>query len=369
MLRALIILFLFLALLAGNAWITSQTRWQWELQLVTLELGHWLALACLLVLILICRRWHGRQCFIAIGAFSALAGVFMIPARQAAEIAAREHLEFSWFKLWTPFLSDGGYEVRQERRTFWSEGGESLDMVIHSPVYPEEALPCILIAHSGGWDGGDPGEFAWANESIASHGYAVCSFGYRLAPEHRWPAQAEDTRRAVAWVREHAREFGIDPDQLVLMGRSAGAQIASACAYSMPELKVRACVSIYGPSDMVFARQVSYPDDILKSLTLVHQYMGGDPAQLPDVYRTASATQFISAQSPPTLLIHGSLDALVWVEHSRRMSRLLAHRDDHHFLELPWGTHGCDYFASSPGGQLSMSALLRMMEQSYSGTP
>jgi pimeloyl-ACP methyl ester carboxylesterase len=99
-------------------------------------------------------------------------------------------------------------------------------------------------------------------------------------------------------VRAHAEELGIDPDHLILLGRSAGAQIATACAFGIPELSVRRCIAIYGPPDMVFARKWSYPDDILKSLNLVRQYMGGDPEDVPDAYRTASATEFITSQSP-----------------------------------------------------------------------
>lgn len=354
---------LILALLAVNAWIMSPTRWQWQLQLATTEFGHWLALLSLLLIYpaLQSSRWLAVVCLL-------LAVVFFIPAVQASRIAAAQGLRFSWLRLWQPVHAEK-FSVRCERRTFWREGDEALDVVIYRPVGVEKPLPCLLVAHTGGWDSGDPGEFVGANTELASHGYVLCSYAYRLAPKHRWPAQAEDTRRAFAWVRSHAAELGIDVNRIVLMGRSAGAQIAAACAYGMPDLGARACIDVYGTPNMHLAREWSVPDDLLKSLTLVRQYMGGDPHEVTEGYRTASATEFLDSHSLPTLILHGTLDSLVGIGHSRRFSTSLAKRDGHFFLEIPWGTHGMDYFPSTPGGQLSMSAIVSFMERFVHDTP
>lgn len=359
----LILALFLLALLALNAWITSPTRWQWQLQLATAEFGHWLTLLSLVLIYPAAQssRWLALVCLL-------LACVFLIPAVQASRIATAQGLHFSWLRLWLP-LHTGKFKVQHERRTYWKEGGESLDIVIYRPVGADKPLPCLLVAHTGGWDSGDPGEFVGANTELACHGYVLCSYAYRLAPKHRWPAQAEDTRRAFAWVREHAAELGIDMNRIVLMGRSAGAQIAAACAYGMPELGACACIDVYGTPNMHLAREWSVPDDLLKSLTLVRQYMGGDPHEVTEGYRTASATEFLDTHRLPTLILHGTLDSLVGIGHSRRFSTSLAQRDDHFFLEIPWGTHGMDYFPSTPGGQLSMSAIVRFMERFVHDTP
>lgn len=355
--------FFFLSLLALNAWRLTPTRLQWQAQLVTQEFGHWLAL--LSFALVYPATQHSRWLALA---FVMLACVFLMPAIQASRIAKAEKLPFSWLRLWFP-LRFNQPAVHRERHTYWQNGDESLDIVIHRPVGANQPLPCLVIAHTGGWDSGDPGEFDWANTELASHGYVLCSFGYRLAPKHKWPAQAEDTKRAFTWIRDHAAELGIDTGRMVLMGRSAGAQIAAACAFSMPELSVRGCILVYGTPNMYIAREWSLPDDLLKSLTLVRQYMGGDPHEVPDAYRTASATEFLDTHNLPTLLIHGTLDSLVGIGHSRLFNQRLAHRDDHHFIELPWGTHGTDYFPSSPGGQLSTAAILRFMERFAAGPP
>jgi acetyl esterase/lipase len=359
----LILALLLLAFLAVNAWIMSPTRLQWQFQLVTTEFGHWLALLSLMLIYPAVQssRWLALVCLL-------LACVFLIPAMQASRIATAQGLHFSWMRLWLPFHT-GKYQVAQERRTYWKEGDESLDMLTYRPIGADKPLPCLIVAHTGGWDSGDPGEFVAANTELASHGYVLCSYGYRLAPKHTWPAQAEDTRHAFDWVREHAAELGIDTNQLVLMGRSAGAQIAPACAYSMPELGARACIDLYGTPNMYLTREWALPDDLLKSLTLVRQYMGGDPKDVPEAYHTASATEYLDQRDLPTLIIHGTQDSLVGIGHSRRFNERLAGRDDHLFLEFPWGTHGLDYFPSTPGGQLTKSAIVRFMERYTHGAP
>ncbi|WP_395747802.1 alpha/beta hydrolase [Prosthecobacter sp.] len=361
---ALILVLLLLCFLAVNAWIMAPTRLQWQLQLVTTEFGHWLTLLLLASVYPALRssRWLALLCLL-------LAIVFLIPAVQASRIAKAQGLAFSWLRLWMP-LHSGKLKVQVERRTYWNGGGESLDVVTYRPIGRAKPQPCVLIAHTGGWDSGDPGEFIAANTELASHGYVLCSYAYRLAPKHRWPAQGEDTRHAFAWVREHAAELGIDANHIVLMGRSAGAQIAAACAYGMPDLGARACIDVYGTPNMHLAREWSVPDDLLKSLTLVRQYMGGDPHEAADGYRTASATEFLETHRLPTLILHGTQDSLVGIGHSRRFSTSLAQIGaDHFFLELPWATHGMDYFPSTPGGQLSMAAILRFLERLGHGAP
>jgi acetyl esterase/lipase len=270
-------------------------------------------------------------------------------------------LPFSWLRLWFPRRE--GKNVIVTRTCAIEHEGDQIDVVTYEPARDGKTRRCIVALHTGGWDSGDPGEFPAANRELAARcDVVICSVGYRLAPKHPWPAQAEDTRRAIEWVRESAATLGIDADDLILLGRSAGAQIATACAFGMPELRVSTCIAVYGPPDMFFARKWSYPDDILKSLKLVQQYMGGDPEDLPEAYRTASASEFVSEASPATLLIHGESDSLVWVEHSRRLHAKMQGLARSAYLELPWGDHGCDYFPNSPGGQLSLAMMERFLK-------
>jgi acetyl esterase/lipase len=342
-----------IALLALNAWLTPRHLLQWKFSLLVLELGHWFALLALVTVA--AAAWQQRWLLVAIGLLLTVA--LMLPAVQAA----RSGHGFSWAQLWFPSSTSS---TSQERREFWRSGGESLDVVIYKPQSASGPLPCLVLLHSGGWENGEPGEFEAANRAIASHGIAVLSFGYRLAPKHPWPAQREDVVNAVQWTRDHAQELGIHPDQLFLMGRSAGGQIASAAAFLLPELKVRGCIAFYAPHDLSFAHQFSREDDILNALKLLRQYLGGDPKTAAENYLNSSAYYHVTGQSPPTLMLHGPRDALVWVLQSRRLTDKLKQSGvAHEFLELPWAVHGCDYFPGSPSAQIALQAVLSFVNE------
>lgn len=101
-----------------------------------------------------------------------------------------------------------------------------------------DGLPVLVNVHGGGWVYATKEEYRLYCTHLAKRGFVVVNFTYRLAPEHRWPAQMEDACAAFAWVLEHAREYGGDPERLVAVGDSAGGQILSlyCCCFNNPEL-------------------------------------------------------------------------------------------------------------------------------------
>jgi dipeptidyl aminopeptidase/acylaminoacyl peptidase len=90
--------------------------------------------------------------------------------------------------------------------------------------------------------------------------------------------------------------------------------------------------------------------------------IGGSPSEKPEAYAAASPINFVNATTPPTLLIHGGNDAIVWPQHSQLLAgRLRAADRPHLYLHLPWATHGCDANLSGPSGQLSLYAIERFL--------
>ena len=89
------------------------------------------------------------------------------------------------------------------------------------------AKPVLLFVHGGGFVQGDKGGKSWPNANVgrmaAQMGMISAVTNYRLAPEHGWPAGAEDVGAAAVWLRAHAGEYGGDPARIVMMGTSAGA--------------------------------------------------------------------------------------------------------------------------------------------------
>jgi acetyl esterase/lipase len=104
---------------------------------------------------------------------------------------------------------------------------QSLD--IHAPT-AGNGHPIVVWVHGGGMKGGDKalaGITVLKPDFFLSRGYVFASVNYRLAPEQKHPAQAQDTAAALSWLHDHATEFGGDPDRLFLIGISAGAQLAA----------------------------------------------------------------------------------------------------------------------------------------------
>jgi acetyl esterase/lipase len=340
-----------------------------KVALVATEFGHWLFLAPLLLALLPAPRTGWSLGATALALIAAI--LFLSSAVRASVVAARfpADLErafprgdnsgdcdapFSWKTLWFPVAPQ---KVAVATYTYATRGDEALHLLYYRPVSHHPA-PCIVVIHGGGWEGGSPDEFPGLSHLLAQRGYAVAAIEYRFAPRWTWPAQREDVHDALSYLRTHADELGLDPQRFVLLGRSAGGQIAEAVAYGAHDPTIRGCIAFYAPADIHFAYEFARADDILNSLRLVRQYMGGTPQEVPQNYDSASGILLAEKSSPPTLLIHGSRDELAWVRQSARLdARLTTLGAPHYFLELPWATHAFDYNLHGPGGQLSTYAV------------
>ncbi|MFI5357444.1 MAG: alpha/beta hydrolase, partial [Opitutales bacterium] len=228
---------------------------------------------------------------------------------------------------------------------------------------PRRGAPCLVVIHGGGWDNGDRTQLAVWNYRWAARGYAVAAISYRLAPRWIWPAQRDDVLAAIAWLKAHAGQLGFDPARLVLLGRSAGGQLATAVGYGARDPAIRGVIALYAPHDMLFMWSIARKDDALKSTKLTLQYFGGPPeGERRAVYESASGQLLARAGSPPTLLVHGGLDTLAWYRHSERLDARLAELHvPHYYLRLPWATHGFDFNPDGPGGQLADYAIDRFL--------
>jgi len=145
------------------------------------------------------------------------------------------------------------------------------------------------------------------------------------------------------------------------MGRSAGAQIASAVGYAADDPAIRGVIGLYGVYDMEFVWSISRTDDVLNSLNLMNQYLGGGPTTKNQAaYDSASAQGLVRGpnKTPPTLMMHGTIDTLWWVKHSQRLAdRLTKAEVPNVMVELPWAVHAFDFNLDGPGGQLTTYAV------------
>ena len=235
------------------------------------------------------------------------------------------------------------------------------DTTLTMDFYPSQlpgARPCVVVVHGGSWAGGDSRQLPELNSVLAAKGYNVISINYRMAPKYQSPAPVEDIKNCFAYLKKHSAELNIDTSKLVLLGRSAGAQIALLAAYTLHEPDLIGIIEFYGPADMVWGYSIPSNPLIMDSRKVMGQYIGGTYKEVPQKYFNSSPLEFVNKSSVPTLIIHGMNDVLVSPEHSRRLNlKLQQNGIKCYWLKLPWATHGFDFNLHGPGGQLSTYAV------------
>lgn len=366
----------------------------WKLSIVVMEGGHYLALP-LLILGILSLTGTGRWA----GVFFILAGcLYGTTAVRALSTAAslRKDFEAGWGRVTAPFgvlrrstpLSIADMFIGIETpapvfKTFVYKNRGDLDLKLD--FYPSRTLsrkgdadtaikgsrsanvalaPCVVVLHGGGWDGGARSQLSDLNGFLAAEGYAVATLQYRLAPKHQYPAPVEDVREAMAWLRAHADELAIDTARFVLLGRSAGGQIALQAAYTLNDPSIKGVIAFYAPADMVFGYSLPTNPLIMDSRKIMEQYLGGGYPAVPGNYVASSPVEHLSPSSPPTLLLQGRPDVLVSWRHTAHMKAKMDSLGVRHFIvDIPWGAHGFDYVFRGPGSQISLYFIERFMAE------
>lgn len=186
------------------------------------------------------------------------------------------------------------------------------DMDLYLPAgRSASATPWLVLIHGGAWVSGDKSDFAPYIDSIRKFlpGYALANLNYRLASFNGnfFPTQERDVDSAVQFLVRHASSYGVS-SRFVLLGVSAGGQLALLQAYKYVHPRAGAVVSLFGPTDMADLYVHSPDTALIRHLPLI---MGGTPAQNPALYQHSSPLHYVSAASCPTLLLQGGKDPLV----------------------------------------------------------
>jgi len=222
--------------------------------------------------------------------------------------------------------------------------------------------PCVIVIHGGSWSQGDEKQLPDLNSYLADRGYQVAAISYRLAPTYKSPAPVEDTRDAMNYLIANSEKLNIDTNNFILLGRSAGGQIALVAAYSFHDPRIKGVISYYAPADMIWGGKIKGNPFVLNTEKVFADYLGGNIEQLPQKYSECSSCEYVNSSSTPTLLIHGAIDPLVAFEHAIRLQKKLnAFHIKNYFLDLSNATHGCDYNINGPSGQLSTYAVERFI--------
>ncbi len=257
-------------------------------------------------------------------------------ARVRPELRAKWQTELPWRRLLRIFpIRCEEVECCSDIR-FDRVRGINLKLDVYRHRSHPSNAPTLLQVHGGGWSIGDKREQALPlMHQLAAHGWVCVSANYRLSPHATFPEHLIDVKKAIAWIREHAAEYGADPEFLVVTGGSAGGHLAALAALTAndPEYQpgfekidtsVRAAIPFYGVYDFT-DRWGLWPNRGLARI-LERDIIKGSREELPEEYRKASPFDRIHDHAPSFCVLHGSSDTLVPVEEARRFSRELRNR-------------------------------------------
>jgi len=239
------------------------------------------------------------------------------------------------------------------------EGHERQKLDLFLPKDAAKPLPLVVWIHGGGWQGGSK-EFTPAF-FLLSKGYAVASINYRLSQHATFPAQIEDCKAAIRWLRAHAKEYNLDAQHIGVWGGSAGGHLVAllGTANNVKEWetlggntdqssRVQAVCDWYGPTDFTRITATSQ-----KANGPVSRLLGGPVADNLEKAKKASPITYVSSDDPPFLIMHGADDKTVPPEQSEIFADALKKAGVEVTLKiLPGAGHGGPAFSSPESRKL-----------------
>jgi acetyl esterase/lipase len=300
----------------------------------------------------------------------------MLPPLQACGIARANDVELS-LQRYLFGASEAHGKVEAQTITYATVDGQKLELDAYLPAGAGEGTTrraAIIVVHGGSWNGGERSDFPQWDEWLNEQGYAVFDVEYRLAPQPNWRTATGDIKCAVGWVKRNASQYGVDPQRIALMGRSAGGHLALLAAYAsnderLPpscdanDTSVRAVIAFYAPTDLRWAYGHPANQRVIDGPATLRSFLGGDPQTASEAFDIASPIAQVRTQTTPTLMFHGGRDQLVREENMYRLAEKLdvAHVP-HKEIFIPYAQHGFDYNFDGWGSQIAQPVMLRFLQ-------
>jgi acetyl esterase/lipase len=209
-------------------------------------------------------------------------------------------------------------------------GDQKIKLDLAYPKVGKGPFPVIVCVHGGAWRMGSKRDLRGWIEHLADQGFVAASVGYRLVPDVKWPGQVEDVQTAVRWLRTNGAKYNLDPKRVGAMGFSAGGHLVSflgmidkhdgfeckECAEASS--KVNCVVNFFGPVDLCYYGSDESAQNAVFKPMLGHRF---DENQ--ECYKKASPINYITKETTPFLIFHGTEDRLVPIDQSRKLHEKL----------------------------------------------
>lgn len=208
--------------------------------------------------------------------------------------------------------------------TYCTMDGNALKLDVYYPAqYSAEPWPAVIYVHGGAWQKGDKSEGTGfrAVAGLQSSGFLVVSINYRLAPQYIFPAQIQDVKCAVRYLRAHAEQYHLDSEMIGVWGGSAGGHLSALLGtsdgtsgwdvgeYLDQSSRVQAVVDMFGPANLT----VEFDTSNFQTAIAVFDAISQDDPKL----AAASPVTYIDSGDPPFLILHGDQDLMVPLEQSQ----------------------------------------------------
>ncbi|PAW78242.1 MAG: hypothetical protein B9S32_08055 [Verrucomicrobia bacterium Tous-C9LFEB] len=244
---------------------------------------------------------------------------------------------------------------------------QTLDLYV--PSEGTGPWPVIVWVHGGGWQNGSKEQCLPLRAGFVDKGYAVASVNYRLSGDAVFPAQIEDCKAAIRWLRAHAAEYRLDGAHFAGWGGSAGGHLVALLGTSgdvkefdrgenlEQSSRVQVVCDFFGPSDLaVMVGTPGYERHALAD-SPESKLIGGIPTQVPEKAAAASPVTYVSPDDPPFLIVHGEKDPVVPADQSVRLQAALEKAGvKSQLIVIPGAKHGGPEF-STPAIQKTITEL------------
>jgi acetyl esterase/lipase len=259
------------------------------------------------------------------------------PARPAPRLTLGCERDLVAAKHLIPSLAHLPPDARRFRKlefTRTPQGPLFLDLYL--PTNATDRLPLIVWIHGGGFHTSPTARDDYLPGRVVGRGYALASIDYRDSKVAKFPAQIQDCKAAVRWLRAHAEQYGIDPERVGVWGISAGGHLAAFLGLSGGEKgyegeggnaefssRVRAACDFCGPTDLFQLETPQTTNARVALRQMAEDFVGGKLEDQREVVAKVNPATHVDAADPPMLILHGDADPLVAFEQSELLYQAL----------------------------------------------
>lgn len=212
--------------------------------------------------------------------------------------------------------------VAVKREIVYSRVGKrELHILLARPnPLPKTDLPVVIYLHGGAWRTGSHENLASGAWLLAQSGYAVASVEFRSTDDAIYPAQIDDCRAAIGFLKKNAKSYSLDASKIGVYGVSTGGHLAALLALTSSSVKAAAIES--APSDLGSLNEGARLNWNAASSPL-SRLLGGTIAQKAELARRANPLFYADEFAPPLLILHGDADEFVPVSQSEKLYQKL----------------------------------------------